>query len=104
MLLGAPHNFIAYWALLLYFARHAKLIAGTMRWVFGDAHCYLHPSHVATIEALLKCDPTLQLDNTFNLVYNKQTEAEGVPEFRASDFVMDGTIPEPLVLTKPKLL
>ena len=104
MLLGAPHNFIAYWALLLYFARHAKLIPGTLRWIFGDAHCYLHPSHIETIEQLLKCDPLLQLDNSFNLVYNKTYEEPGVPVFKASDFVMEGTIPEPLVLTRPKLL
>jgi len=104
ILLGVPHNWIQSWALFLYLARHAGLLTGTMRWIFGDAHCYLHPSHIATIEALLKCDPTLQLDNTFNLVYNKNTEAEGVPEFRASDFVMDGTIPEPFVTTKPILL
>src|SRR5574343_914303 len=104
MLLGVPHNWIQSWALFLYLARHAGLLTGAMRWIFGDAHCYLHPSHVETIEALLKCDRTLQLDNTFNLVYNKNTEAEGVPEFRASDFVMDGTIPEPFVTTKPILL
>lgn len=104
MLLGVPHNWIQSWALFLYLARHAGLLTGSMRWIFGDAHCYLHPSHVETIEALLKCDPSSQLDNTFNLVYNKQTEEEGVPEFRASDFVMDGTIPEPFVTTKPILL
>ena len=104
MLLGVPHNWIQYWALLLYFARHAKLIAGTMRWIFGDAHCYLHPTHIETIEQLLKCDPLLQLDNSFNLVYNKTYEEPGAPEFKASDFSLEGTIPEPLVLTRPKLL
>jgi len=104
LLLGVPHNWIQYWALLLYFARHAKLIAGTMRWIFGDAHCYLHPTHIETIEQLLKCDPLLQLDNSFNLVYNKTYEEPGVPVFQASDFSLEGTIPEPLVLTRPKLL
>lgn len=45
-----------------------------------------------------------EFDNSFDLCYNPSVETQGVPEFKASDFVMDGVIPEPRVLTKPKLL
>lgn len=104
MLLGVPHNWIQSWALLLYFARHANLSVGWMRWIFGDAHCYLHPSHIDTIEALLKCDVPSSLENTFDLNYDKAPEYIGIPEFKANNFYMDGMIPEPLVIKKPQLL
>jgi len=45
-----------------------------------------------------------EVDNSFNLCYNPSVETQGVPEFKACDFTMDGVIPEPRVLIRPKLL
>ena len=104
LLLGVPHNWIQYWALLLYFARHSELDVGSLRWIFGDAHIYQEPSHLDAVKQLLRIPVQPEVDNSFNLLYNPSVDSTGVPEFKASDFVMEGVIPEPKVFTKPKLL
>lgn len=104
LLLGVPHNWIQYWALLLYFARHSELDVGSLRWIFGDAHIYQEPSHLDAVKQLLLIPVQPEVDNSFNLRYNPVVQNQGVPEFKASDFVMEGMIPEPKVFTKPKLL
>lgn len=104
MLLGFPHNIIQTWALLLYFAHHASLEVGSLRWILNDAHIYWEESHVDTTYQLLSQYVDRTIDNTFNLCYNPVVKSEGVPVFRAADFTMEGVIPYPKVLTKPKLL
>jgi len=104
MILGFPHNLIQTWALLLYFAHHASLEVGSLRWILNDAHIYWEESHVDTTYQLLSCRVDKSVDNTFNLCYNPVVKNEGVPVFRAADFTMDGVIPYPKVLTKPVLL
>lgn len=103
LLLGLPHNLIQSWALLLFFAHHSNLEVGHLRWIFGDAHCYCHETHSNTVEAILKCS-TRNLDKSPTLCYNTHVKTTGVPVFKASDFTMDGSIPEPMVFSKPKLL
>jgi thymidylate synthase len=104
-LLGLPHNFIQYWALLLYFARHANYQVGALKFVLGDAHLYLEDSHVAATNALLSLTLDAGVDQPFELTYNPTCDmTEPVPEFRAADFTMQGVIPEPKVLIRPKLL
>lgn len=108
VLLGLPHNLIQHWALLLYFAHHANLYVGNLRYQLGDAHIYQHPSHIETVRQLLACHTDQELDNTFELVYNhsyeERSEDVGIPVFKAEDFFMMGTIPDPRVLTRPCLL
>jgi thymidylate synthase len=104
LLLGVPHNWIQYWALLLYFAHHSELKVGSLRWIFGDAHIYHEPSHLDAVNQLLRIPVQPEVDNSFNLRYNTVVQSTGVPEFKARDFVIDGVIPEPKVFTKPKLL
>jgi len=89
---------------LLYFARHSELDVGSLRWIFGDAHIYQEDSHLDAVKQLLRIPVQPEVDNSFNLLYNPVVQKQGVPEFKASDFVMEGVIPEPRVLTKPKLL
>jgi len=104
LLLGFPHNAIQYWALLIYFARHSELQVGSLRVLLGDAHIYQEDSHLEAVKQLLRIPVQPEVDNSFNLLYNPVVQSTGVPEFKASDFVMAGVIPEPRVLTKPKLL
>jgi thymidylate synthase len=103
MLLGVPHNWCQYWALLLYFAHHSNYRVGSFRWIGMDCHIYQHVSHIETVDQLLQI-PQKEVDNRFNLCYTPSVKTEGVPEFKAADFVMEGTIPEPQVFTRPKLL
>ena len=104
LLLGVPHNLIQYWALLLYFARHSELQVGSLRVVLGDAHIYQEASHLEAVREILRIPVQPEVDNSFNLRYNLVVQSTGVPAFKASDFVMEGVIPEPKVFTKPKLL
>jgi len=104
LLLGIIHNWCQYWALLMYFARHSELQVGSLRVLLGDAHIYQEDSHIEAVKQLLRIPVQPEVDNSFNLLYNPVVQSTGVPEFKASDFVMEGVIPEPRVLTKPKLL
>jgi thymidylate synthase len=105
VLLGLPHNLIQSWALLLYFAHHAKLNVGTLRWLLGDAHLYLEPSHQQAAQEIVSRSVFTQVDNPVRLVY-KPNEGNGgqVPEFKAEDFEMEGEIPEPMCRIRPTLL
>lgn len=118
MLLGIPHNFVQYWALLTYFAFHSNLKVGSLTWVFGDAHVYNEDSHIEAAKEITQfsfkaikdyaCglatfpNPEIKL----NLVYNYSGELDsfGTPRFSAGDFTIEGEIPKPTVTIKPKLL
>jgi thymidylate synthase len=102
MLLGAPHNWVQSWAMLLYFAHWAKLEVGSMRWIFGDAHIYDEPSHMQAAREILACGV-----NEVDVVLKYAPSVgwtDAIPEFKASDFVIEGAVPAPKVLVKPKLL
>lgn len=95
MLLGVPHNWIQYWALLLYFAHHAGLKPGSLTWIWGDAHIYSEESHDQAAYAIRESEPR----ECPNLVYTPTSD-----DFLASDFSLDCEVPEPLVTIRPKLL
>jgi thymidylate synthase len=118
VMLGTPHNFVQYWALLTYFAFHSNLKVGSLTWVFGDAHIYNEESHLEAAEQIIKfyfnrvrdfacgLSPYPDPEVTLNLVYNYSGELDsfGTPKFAATDFTIEGEIPQPTVLAKPKLL
>lgn len=97
MLLGVPHNWAQYWAMLLYFSYHAGLDAGSMRWIFGDAHIYNEASHIETANAIIDADVEYSVEPV--LTYTPTTK-----DFKASDFSLTGKVANPIVLTRPKLL
>jgi thymidylate synthase len=96
MLLGVPHNWIQSWAMLLWFAHHAGLKVGSMTWMWGDAHVYNEESHVDTAETMIRFYTGM---DEVKMVYTPTSE-----EFKASDFTIEGDIPDPIVTTRPKLL
>jgi thymidylate synthase len=118
MLLGIPHNFAQYWALLTYFAFHADLKVGSLAWVFGDAHIYNEESHLGaandiiyfanqalranTLGSFSYPKPEIELNLAYN--YSGELDSFGTPKFAATDFTIEGEIPKPTVLAKPKLL
>lgn len=97
MLLGATHNWVQSWAMLMWFAHHAGLKVGSMTWMWGDAHIYRESSHLRTVSDLIAFE--LTQDPPLTMVYTPTSE-----DFKASDFTIDGTIPDPVVTTRPKLL
>ena len=103
MLLGVPHNLVQYWALLLFFAHHANLKPGYIIWDFGDAHIYTEESHIKTANEIIEADA---LSHDIELVYEYSGELDdyGLPKFKTDDFKLKGTVPEPIVKTRPKLI
>jgi thymidylate synthase len=118
MLLGFQANIVQYWALLTYFAFHANLKVGLLTWVFGDAHIYNEESHLEAAKEIIDfgnlnirdyaCglarfpDPKIELKLVYN--YSGELDSFGTPRFAAADFTIEGEIPKPTILTKPKLL
>jgi thymidylate synthase len=103
ILLGVPHNWMQYWALLHYFAFHSKNEIGSLMWDFGDLHLYDEMSHLTTAKQIAHCTPDENSEH--ELVYTFSEEyLLGCPKFKASDFTMEGIVPQPIVLTRPKLL
>ncbi len=103
LLLGAPHNWCQYWALLLWLAYHTGLRPVSLRWLGGDCHIYQHPTHLTAARAIIDarapqriCLPTLR--------YCPDTGVQEHPVFTAADFVMVGAWPEPVTRIRPVLL
>lgn len=106
MLLGVPHNWVQTWAFLWYCARHAGLEVGGLRWLFGDAHIYQHPSHITVFEQIRDLSPDHPYLNGYDspvLVYDAEPSNERVPRFRTEDFKIVGAR-EPLITDRPVLL
>jgi len=105
ILLGVPHNWIQYWALLQYLAFHVnrELQVGSLMWLFGDLHLYDEPSHMETAKQIIHCVPSEFPQHHLEYQYSGGYHLD-CPKFTASDFSMEGIIPMPLVTTRPKLL
>lgn len=100
LLLGLPHNWIQFWAFLVWLADETGLVAGTVQWKIGDAHIYDSPSHTKTAEEITSAT-NLDFSDAPRLVYVPGSIIDG--EFRAEDFYMVGTIPDPITTAKPEL-
>ena len=104
ILLGVPHNWLQYFSLLLYLSHWSELEVGSLRWLFGDVHLYQEESHLACAKHILSI-ACQTLDSACKLCYNPTVSWTGaIPEFKASDFAMVGTVPDPIVTIRPKLL
>lgn len=103
VLLGVPHNWIQYWALLLYFSTHSNLKVGSLMWIFGDLHLYDELSHIATAQQIVQCTPFENPKHEIQYAFSGE-HLLNCPKFKASDFSIEGAIPQPIVLTRPKLL
>ena len=97
IVLGVPHNWIQYWALLLWIAVRTGLKAGTMQWIFGDLHLYDEPSHLAVADAIIAADPR---HCDAELVYRGNAGCW----FKATDFELVGAALEPVTAIRARLL
>lgn len=103
LLLGVPHNWVQYWALLIFFAYHCRLSVGGMTWTFGDAHIYDDPSHLDCVNEILESTPK---EHCLFLEYNYSGGLDhvGLPQFKATDFnLAGGDITAPITTIKPRL-
>jgi len=102
VLLGVPHNWVQYWAWLLYLTYHCQLEIGSLSWIFGDLHLYHEDSHIAVANELLENEVK---ESPVELCYSYSGGiTKGIPTFKASDFTIKGQIAEPSTTLTPKLL
>jgi thymidylate synthase len=96
MLLGCPHNWIQYWAFLLWLSYRTNLKPGSINWIYGDAHIYAEDSHLKSVNEILNSDDEF---NQVELVYEPSSDS-----FKSSDFKIIGKIDKPVCTIRPKLL
>lgn len=108
MLLGVPHNWVQSWAFLLYLAYHTNLQVGSMTWMWGDAHIYSEQTHRSAVAQMVYVKEYVEKEkHVISLAYQPEHihfDSNNVPIFRAEDFKVIGTIPEPVVKHKIKLI
>lgn len=97
IVLGVPHNWIQYWALLLWLSAQTGLKAGTLQWIFGDLHLYDEPSHLAVADAIIAADPR---HCDAELVYRGNAGCW----FKATDFELVGAALDPVTAIRASLL
>lgn len=80
-MLGVPHNWIQYWALLMYLSKQTNNEIGKFTWIGGDTHIYEAHMQVAD-----KCRHTeVSHIQTPELTYNPTSD-----NFKADDFTLVG--------------
>lgn len=82
---GLPHNWIQYWAFLLWLAHRGDRDVGTLTWVGGDIHLY--DAHHELADKIVRTCTSYALKPTPELVYSRP---DGEPEFKADHFAIAG--------------
>ena len=98
-LLGLQHNWVQHFALLTYFAYHANLKVGKMRWEVGDLHLYNEESHLEVANII--ADAPYESIGSKPILNYVPSNGE---QFLAKDFSVSWGAPEPLTTIRPKLL
>lgn len=93
---GLPHNWIQYWAFLVWLAHRTGCEVGKLQWIGGD--CHIYEEHLAITEELRNLDLAQLAIKTPKLIY-KPTDKE----FLADDFTLDGEY-SPIILTKAEMV
>lgn len=93
LIVGLPHNWLQYWAFLLWLAHRTGRTVGSLTWTGGDIHLY--ERHYELAGEVSHAQPT---DDTPNLVYTPTSE-----DFRADDFRLDREY-QPKILTRAEMV
>lgn len=81
LMLGVPHNWIQYWAFLMYLAHQSGRKVGKFTWIGGDTHIY-----EAHMEVADKCrHSNISQTETPELTYTPTSD-----NFKADDFTLVG--------------
>lgn len=97
VLLGVPHNWVQYWAYMVWLAYRTNLKPGSIRWIFGDAHIYDEKSHLQVAGIITQANGPIEPGR--KLIYEPTSK-----NFIASDFKLVGERPKPVTRIRPKLL
>jgi thymidylate synthase len=103
ILLGMPHNWVQWWAVLVWLANLADLDVGRMLWIAGDLHLYTAISHMNVarqMDVIYRSDPPIA-ESDLELKWKGDRSKE---EFKAEDFYIVGDIQEPIIKDRPELI
>lgn len=95
VIVGLPHNFIQYWAFLLWLCHRTNKKIGTFTWIGGDIHVYDVHNELA-----MRIISTSPQEDPPELVYNP---SNGNKIFRADDFSLNGSY-APSLLDKAEMV
>lgn len=99
MVVGLPHNFIQYWALIMWLAHRCGRTIGSFTWIGGD--CHIYKDHYDLAQRMVD-EARKDYDNGTapvpNLIYNPTSE-----EFKADDFSLDSKY-EPMLRESAKMV
>ncbi len=95
MLLGMPHNWIQYWAFLMYCAKQTGREVGSFTWMGGD--CHLYKDHYELAEEIIfrHMEPGFG----YELIYKGNVG----DTFKADDFSLDRKY-EPIITKSAKMV
>jgi len=91
---GLPHNWIQYWAFLLWLAHSTQRQVGKFIWIGGDIHVY--EQHLPLALRMITQDP--EPIKTPNLVYTPTSA-----QFKADDFTLDAEY-QPLIVERAEMV
>jgi thymidylate synthase len=101
VILGLPHNFVQYYAFMLFLCKATGYQMGMLHYQLGDAHIYNAEGHMEVAHELLE---TMR-KRTGSLIVRPELEYSGDGKtFLASDFRVVGDVPKPTCTIKPKLV
>ena len=93
MILGVPHNWIQYWAFLMFLAHRTGNKVGTFTSIGGDCHIYQEHCDIASDMVHARGQ-----SNVPKLVYNPTSK-----DFKAEDFSLDGEY-DPVITDTAKMI
>lgn len=99
MVLGVPHNWIQYWALLQYLAHQSNRSVGSFTWIGGD--CHIYKDHTGVANEIMNIGLNNQFEDKkeqVKLLYTPTSK-----DFKAEDFSLDGDY-KPLLTTSAKMV
>lgn len=98
VILGLPHNFVQYWAFLLFLCKATGYQPSTLYYQLGDAHIYNAEGHLEAAQEIVSAR------GKGGMIYPMLEYHGDGKVFRASDFNVAGSMPEPVCKIRPKLV
>lgn len=99
VILGLPHNFVQYWAFMLFLCKATGYQMGCLYYQLGDAHIYNAEGHLEAANEIIDARY-----DTKSLIYPELEYHGDGKVFLASDFKIVGEVPKPICNIKPKLV
>jgi thymidylate synthase len=96
LICGLPHNWIQYWAFLMWLAHRTGTKVSHMAWMGGDIHLYV--PHLDLANKIIGAVDSVVDGEVPELVYTPTGE-----EFRADDFTLSGDY-KPLITEKAEMI